>query len=73
MSTVDETYDSSTNSNITEINNAYNDFSNQSASNLVNDDLFETQAVQKSTINGQKDGSIPEVGAQVRTMLCFVF
>lgn len=68
MSTIDETNNSSTNSIITEINNgpiADDDFSEQSSvANSVNDDLFETQTVRGSTING--DDAIQELDSEVR-------
>lgn len=54
MSTIDETNNSSTNSIITEINNvsiADGDFSEESISNLINDDLFETQTIRGSTLD----------------------
>lgn len=62
MSTVDETNNSSTNSIITEIFNGSNrdddNFSEHSiSSNLVNDDddLFDTQTVRGTSVNGQND------------------
>ncbi|XP_031640152.1 sarcolemmal membrane-associated protein [Contarinia nasturtii] len=59
MSTADETNNSSTNSIITQINNgsiACDDFSEQSISDSVNDDLFETQ-----TVNGQNEDNNQEL------------
>lgn len=58
MSTIDETNNSSTNSIITEINNgsiADGDFSEPILSNLEIDDLFETQTIRGSVINGDND------------------
>ncbi|XP_055314376.1 sarcolemmal membrane-associated protein [Sitodiplosis mosellana] len=66
MSTIDETNNSSTNSIITEINNgsvADDDFSEQSITNAVNDDLFETQTVRGSAING--DDRIHELESEI--------
>lgn len=77
MSTIDETNNSSTNSIITEINNgsiADDDFSEQSLSNLVNDDLFETQTIRGSTLNGlNDDDNRHHIEAEVKRRFLFHF
>lgn len=77
MSTIDETNNSSTNSIITEINNgsiADDDFSEQSLSNLVNDDLFETQTIRGSTFNGlNDDDNRHHIEAEVKRRFLFHF
>lgn len=73
MSTIDETNNSSTNSIITVINNgsiADDDFSEQSLSNFKNDDLFDTQTLRSSKLNGlNDDGNSHQIEPEVKKIV----